>query len=163
MKKTWTISIAVIVAVVVAAVCLLPRSTWINQTLNAVKLDADGNEIGTVTIHIEGVHLDFLFFPDRLQVSILPFDHLRSVTLSRYNGVKGGTFPDAGGTYIKVWFSAWNLHAGAPCTGEIGFSDDFDCWLIRDYTNSVSYVASVSSEYTTDELKTHFSGKMPTH
>ena len=64
--------------VAILLVCILPWTTPVKKTLNAVKLDAEGNELGTVQIQLEGKKRDYLFRTDRFDVDITPFDNFQS-------------------------------------------------------------------------------------
>ena len=78
------ITIVLIVVVLIGALLyFLPWPTCVNLTLNAAKLDKDGNAVGNSTITIKGVMLDYLFQEDCLNVSIYPCTYYRVYLLCR--------------------------------------------------------------------------------
>ena len=67
------ICLAVVAAIVVLLYCF-PRQTLIDITLDAVKLDEDGNEIGTAQLHLTGRYVNYFILEDQLELSIDPID-----------------------------------------------------------------------------------------
>ena len=140
-----------------AAVCFLPRSTSINQTVTAAKLDQSGNETGTVEITIYGRKLDYLFQDPRLSLSFDPFDH--------YSWVEAADVVNEPEGFISIYpgtdFWCASYAAGNEVTDNIDdfllfFSPDLGRWAMVDYHNENRYVFSTSGDYSTQELFEYF-------
>lgn len=165
-KKIFLIIGIILMLAFIVGVILyyVPNVTKINVTLNAVTLDENGDEIGTVQIAMQGNKQDYLFQEDRVDLSISPFDNLVNITPSNQDGIAGVVHPIRSGDYSLVYYGASvqttvNVaDAYAFCT--LAFSDDLDCWAFRRYENGKEtyYVASVSGNYTTKELVAFFRG-----
>ena len=86
MNKTHISSLIVILlsCVLLVAACfyLFPiKNIPLNTTLNAVKLDADGNVIGTEQITIQGSFKEYLFKDRLMELKVTPFDRLKSINI----------------------------------------------------------------------------------
>ena len=168
-KKTFLIIGIILMLAFIVGVILyyVPYVTKINITLNAVKLDENGNEIGTVQIVIQGNKQDYLFQEDRVDLSIEPFDNLVNITPSNQDGIAGVIHPTFVGDYSLVYYGASvqttvNVtDAYAFCT--LAISDDLGRWAFRRSENGKEtyYVASVSGNDTTEELIAFFRGLIP--
>lgn len=114
-------------------------------SLSAVKLDANGNALGNVTLKFSGNITD-----EQADVEISPFDDLvrfmiSSGKLLRYD------FADFYFT-IVIAYSASQEEFYCPLI----FSPDGDYWLFSNETAEVYYYGSVSGTATTEELVDYF-------
>ncbi len=148
-----------IIALLVAAacLCLLPRKTDVSQTLHAVKLDDDGNEVGTAEIVIRGHYLDYLFRKDRMDITIKPFDEYSYIGLVRdaSSKVKGLVTKWEKVRYYQISIFV-EVNERWEYFGGLDFSPDFECWHFTLWGNHDHFVASSNGEYTTAELKEFF-------
>lgn len=79
MKKVLYILGAVFALILIVASCLylIPtKSTPFDLTLDALKTDNDGNELGTVPITLRGTLTEYLFRDDRISIEISPIEDL---------------------------------------------------------------------------------------
>lgn len=120
-------------------------------SLSAVKLDAEGNDLGNVTFNmtgtIDGTKADIAF--DRLDT----YESYNISTLEP-NGVEGGL--------LKFDFAEYSFFALTAYQGNntslfyVAFSSDGDYWLISNESESLYYYACVSGKATTEELIEYF-------
>lgn len=150
--------IIVVVALFIFAtilVCLIPRFTGVDVTLQAVKITNQGEALDTYEIVLRGNRLDYLFGNTALDLSIAPFDELSGFT--SHGEVKSLTESEI----FYAFFSAVNAATDDVAFLKLGFSPDMDRWILVNDTDQVYYVASVSGVYTTEELAEYFSRLIP--
>ena len=157
MKTKIIISTSVILLVIAAIVCFLPRSTRISQTFNAVKLDQNGSEICTVEISVSGQKLDYPRKDPRLIISIAPFDI--------YDRIQAAEWVDQPKGYIRIYpgTDLWHtsFSAARNDTKEIDdfylfISPEWDRFAIVDFHSNIYYVSSVEGDYSPQELFEYF-------
>lgn len=169
-KKRNAILLSFIACILLLALALylIPMPTRIDLVLDAVKVDAEGNELGTFQIQLAGFRYDYLFQKSRLNIDVQPFDEYASIMLSDvyYGGQK---IP---GAILKYDFTG-EMEAFEPdwtyvgCGGKkinqtygflasLAFSPDLDRWLFADHSGKVYYVASVSGTDATADLIGYF-------
>ncbi|MBE6976296.1 MAG: hypothetical protein E7439_03765 [Ruminococcaceae bacterium] len=68
-----------IVLLILAALYFIPKTTPIDLTLDTLKTDMDGNELGSVSITLKGNRKEYLLQEDRLTLTIDDFDHLYDI------------------------------------------------------------------------------------
>ena len=162
MHKRSIIFIAIIVLLFIATlVYIIPYSSAVPQTLNAVKVDAQGNVIEAVEISVQGKLKTYLFREDRLDIYIPAFDGFNWIKLSENqpSGVEG-KLVDAPENDIRYTALAGYKDNDVHFL-TLGFSPDLDSWILVDSTENVFYVACVSGKYTTQELITYFRALIP--
>lgn len=81
-----TLICSLLIALVVVLLWIFPRRISIDQTVNAVEVDANGTEIATLQIRIQGEILDYFFLDDRLAFTVDPFDDFTSIRASGNSG-----------------------------------------------------------------------------
>ena len=167
-KRFVGILCIILVIGAITGICLyhIPKKTPINVTLEAIKIDEHGSEIGTVNISIQGNLKEYMSQDACLDVDISPFDGLGNiepiVTLpSKLPGVISYTTPLKFGSVI---YSA-SLDEDKRAL-IIYFSTDFQYWLIcsrsPDHNNGMCYyAASTSVSDSLTELKDYFKGIIP--
>lgn len=142
----------------------------IDFTLDAIKLDADGNEIGTAKIHIYGDRLPSFLTEERIVLTIDPFDDLYQIEDAKLNDKIGhvqhiGKDPDNPG-FLRLLYNAKRTGTTDTITCVLTFSPDMQCFAFHcypfgsDYKETV-YVGSVSGDYSTRELIEFFNGLVP--
>ena len=172
MNKIWKCILycTAIILVLAALIYCVPSRTRVDVTLNAVKLDEDGTPIGTAKIHIEGYMLDYLLQDDRMELEIDPIENFDRISLRGVNGNKQQDVIDRFGKeyfgmdYLSVRFYGWDTFSESTASGLIYFTEEFECFAFqcKSFQQSpVYYVASVSGDYTTDELISFFNGLVP--
>lgn len=157
----------ILLALVFAAVLLyfVPCSTPIDLQMEAVKIDSEGNELGTYVLSIKGSKKDYLFQPSRLDVSIDPIDHINVITpadsITKFGSIPGMIETFLLGDYLHVSYGGWVeiTKEGIFCT--LAFSPDMQRWIFCDDSNRICYVASVDGAYTTAELMDYFQSMIP--
>ena len=173
MKKRFIAMIIIIAVVLMASFAHfeLPYE----HTLNAVKLDAQGNEIGTVDIPIQGIVRRSLLLPDELLAQVREFDSISGfdVDSAKYEKFVGDDFLHCTFATTDLGSKDDILHAFTNGSGElnptsytysVSISEDFDRWLIHvvvDDNEPVYYLATVSGKYTTQELQDFFEARLP--
>ena len=168
--KVLKITALCIVALLIVAALLyyVPWATPVDLTLNATKLDEAGNVLGTEEIHIKGHRLDYLFRDSRLVVDIEPFDTMKWTKLNDTSNGTGSIFTRKSHTLntecYYVNFGAWDTGVNDIATGELFFNEDFDPMVFwyRPFGNKACYyIASVSGNYSTQEIIQLFSDFVP--
>ena len=144
--------------------CILyfvPWSTPVDLTLDAAKLDQNGNVIGTAQITINGKRLDYLFQKNRLDIQIDPFDDWDNLMLSNdaATGKKGviNNFEDKF-EYINLFATSPN-----PTLCELYFTSDFNHLALNFRTKEgrCLYVASAENNRTPEEVIEYFQAIVP--
>ena len=140
---------------------LVPWSTPISLTLDAAKLDQNGNVIGTAQITINGKRLDYLIQKNRLVIQIDPFDDWDNFMLSddADTGKKGviNTFADKF-EYVNLFATSPN-----PTFCDLYFTRDFN-HIALNFLNEEGrclYVASAESKRTPEEVIEYFRAIVP--
>lgn len=157
MRRKIFCLIIVSVVMVITLVGFIPQTTHFDVTLEAAKLEGNRSVVENVTMHIWGNYNDYLFLTDRVEVSIAPFDDLRSFKLSTVNGVEGGIKSVGDQPYIVVACHGWSASTEEMIFADLAFSKDYDRWLFSNLSTNEHYVASASGKYSTDELIDFFS------
>lgn len=151
------ITIVLIVVVLIGALLyFIPWPTRVNLSLNAAKLDKDGNAVGNSTITIKGVMLDYLFQEDCLNVSIYPFDNFKWIKLSNHGTTnKRGIIYPHFQTCKKVYCYT-STDDLVFC--KLLFTKDFKyiAFVAENATERTYYVASANTEVSTEELAEYF-------
>ena len=155
------------IIIIVLAVCLfigallyfVPWITRVNLTLDAVKLDSDGNVVGNTTITIQGVMLDYLFQKDSLDVSIYPFDNIKWVKLSQYgNTNRVGVMQPHYRNCMEISCSTFDSNRMIFC--KLLFTKDFKyVAFIADFSGdggNTYYVASANEDVGIAEVIDYF-------
>lgn len=137
-----------------------PFMTRVDLTLNAVRMDHEGNVTGEAVIHVEGNRYDYLFQMSRLDVNIGAFDghyDIYAATFtSDYGDVVGAIRSYESDEYEFVTYAGMFEPKNDMFIGTLAFSPDLDKWIFCNKTYGVYYVASVSGEYTAAELADYF-------
>lgn len=157
------------ITIIVLAVCLfigallyfVPWITRVNLTLDAVKLDSDGNVVGDTTITIKGAMLDYLFQKDSLDVSIYPFDDFKWVNLSQDSTTnRVGIMRPHHKDCMEINCSTYDYHTNSMTFCKLLFTKDFKyVAFVADFPgdgDNIYYVASANNEVSTEELIAYF-------
>ena len=159
MNKNAPIRWILLFLIVLACILyFVPWSTPFDLTLNATKLDSDGNEIGTTQIHIQGKRLNYLFQMDRVDFELDPIDGWKSFGLSTYGTTqrKGVIIESPSGNIKAVTMHAIGDSDTAFVT--LYFTDSFDHFALRFVQDgeTTTYLASVGEDHTADKVIDHF-------
>jgi len=168
-KAIFTIVITLLVAALVAAVCLFPWPVRIDKTLTMTKLDAEGNELGTFDVHFQGKALNYLLREDLVLLEIDPFDGMKNIRTSDAGNAEDGLInrfgKEYGQEYCQLTLDAMRTSANANFVFlNLYFTEALDCFaLVCHEANGedFSYVASASGQYTTREIVEYFNGLVP--
>lgn len=146
-----------------ALLYIFPRQTPIDVTLEAVKLDAEGDEIGTAQLHITGRYVNYFFLEDKLELTMDPVDGLTQI-----GKFEDASFPhslgnETGTEYWEYSMPSYNPNSNSIEFGNLVFTEEFDriAYLTTVSGQDICYVGSVSAEYTTQELIDYFNGIVP--
>ena len=172
LRKIWNIAKGIFLVLGIVFILLLflyailsklPKSTTaVDVSLDMVKLDELGNEIGTFPVTIKGEIKEYWFHEDQLDVIISPFESYTEFEPGNSNGLPGGVF-DMHSMLHTVY------HGKGPDGNEafaVYFSKDLKYWafVVTKYTednpfySSARYVASTNSNDTVMDLKNYFDG-----
>lgn len=166
MRKTVCfIILGFLLLCITIGLCLytIPATVAINNTLQATKLDHNGNVIGTEEIALQGAFKNYLFKDDTLELSIGSFGTFNSIILANDNRGNTSTVPVVFADFYVMTFMAWDNTKDQSIFGTITASQDFEYWVFRvnHNDNPEYYVASASGEHTPDEIVQYFKGIAP--
>ena len=145
---------------------LFVQSTPIDKTLRMVKLDTEGNELGTFDVHFTGEYLDYLFDEDCVLLTIDPFDGMKNIKTTDTVNDEDGRITRFGKEY-GLEYCYLKLDAGTTYAGRfefviirLYFTEEMDRIALACNSNGQewTYVASLSGQYTTEEIVDHFGG-----
>ena len=142
------------------------KSIPIDGTLQMVKLDTDGNELGTFDVHFTGEHLVYLFDEDCILLTIDPFDGMKNIkttdTVNDEDGRITRFGKEHGLEYCQLILDAGTTYAGRFefVFIRLYFTEEMDRIALACNSNGQewTYVASISGQYTTEEIVDHFGG-----
>jgi hypothetical protein len=166
-KKVFLIIGGVLLLCLVAGLCLylIPQDHRnLNTTLQATKLDKDGNILGTEEIAMQGIFRDYRFQEDTVELSIAPFGIFKSIVFSGDSSWnKQSALSDIRGEFYQITFSAWNTSKDDYDFCTITTSRDFEYWVFHGDDNGqpIYYIASASGERTVEEIVQFFRGFAP--
>ena len=146
---TLVIILTVILFVFVVIVGLSIDVTKFNENMNAVKLDANGNILGSVSLGIQFNITEILLHDTRFSYSITDFDTLKSFT-------SGKDEPFSLLNYLFISTSAVRSDKKDIVFCNVYSSPEFDQWLIWNRSEDIFYVASLGDNRTTLEVLTYF-------
>lgn len=135
MKKIMYILGGILIFFLFMAVCLyfIPiQSTPFDLTLDALKTDNDGNELGAVPITVRGTLTEYLFRDDRIKLEIEPFEDLYDIEpweTDIYNSTDIGQ-PDEHGYYSLLWQASSTVVGEDSYLLSIWFQEDLSRWEI---------------------------------
>lgn len=159
--------IVVGIAVIAALLWFVPRSTRVDHTLSASKFDHHGDLVRTTEIRISGRKLDYLFQDSRVEFTITPFDGLAWIEPVLYANTNQeghlSTAPENDILYTFYYGFPTNppVYNDSMTQFRLGFSPDMDRWIIINDSDKVYYVASVSGNYSPQELVEYFRVLIP--
>ncbi len=167
-KRILFIIGGILLLCIVVGLCLylIPQEHRnLNATLQATKLDKDGNILGKDEIAMQGIFRDYRFQEDTVELSIAPFGIFKSIVFSGDSSWnKQSALSDIRGEFYGL---SGSVAYNNP-TDEVGFftittSRDFEYWVFRGEENDepVYYVASSSGERTVEEIVQFFRGFAP--
>ncbi len=157
-QKVKRIIVRVLIIALIVGVLLyfVPWPTRVNLSLNAAKLNSNGEPVGQSPIIIKGWRLDYLFQPDQLDVNIQPFDYFAWIQLSKSNGKEGVIFPHHGDCQ-EIRFACCSQDDDISFC-ELLFTNDFKyVAFVRDGDEQRTYyVASADGQVSYKELAEYF-------
>lgn len=159
-KKGLMICIVVVVLVSAVVLSVFPWPSTFSHTLNAVKLDSRGNEIGIVQLQISGIRTRSLFKSRLAQVSVEGLDSHPALTVSfAREGSQPGPYSDNYSANFNHVYISLTPGGGGSLFGTIHASKDLDRWMIHlrpGDGGEAYYMASVSGAYSPEELIRYF-------
>lgn len=183
MKKLIGVTLTVVLLLLCVVIFTIPKQLGNNadtsynplsdvkkfeKTLSCVKLDSNGNAIGTEQIAIILFADEDLLNSDAHEISITPFGGLPKLI---FGNELDGSPPKP----RKIADEFWCLHWVTPLasdnliSGQVYYSLDFEYWAFSHElpnnesleSKSVYYVASTSETRTTEEIVEFFQGLVP--
>ena len=147
-KQTIIILTAIILVIVAAIVCFTPRITRFDEVMTAVKIDAKGNQLGTVNFRVQASKYDFLFGQSKLSCWIPDFDTLKSFER------KENVSQNSEDYCFAVIGASTDQNTNIMC--DLYSSPDLTRWLLWNLNDNTFYVASSDPNLTTAELVSYF-------
>lgn len=160
MKKNKLIAVIAGVLILSAAVliCLLPHTTTLDYTLNAVCFNVNGKQTGTTQIVVQGHKTNKLFRDPQFELSVLPFDRLTWLQIIETEGENPVYQQDD----IRFsYYVAGDNRSGEVVQITVGFDSNLDRWIFINHARKVYYVASSSGNYSAEELSAYFISLIP--
>ena len=171
MNRKTALTVTLIVVVAALIVCLVPWPIPYRQTLNAVKIDASGKELGAVQIPFEGTKYTSLILGSTLDVTFGPIEdfHGTAVKTSTFRsspfhpyltlskGITNTTFEGDLTDAIKndgLTSTSYTCH--------LRISPDLDRWYIHIVTNNEQecyYVGAFRGSFSTAQLYEYFNSR----
>lgn len=158
-KPTLLILVSILLVIGICLFLFLPRSTPISISVTMVKLDAEGNELGTADFVMTGSQKDYLFKDSRLDVTFSDFEGLRlwNATVSEPEGIIGKIHTNEDlFDFCYYYPSAYRPETNRGEFVTIAFSKDYHYLLLANNTTKEYYYACVSGTATTQELIEYF-------
>lgn len=158
MKKIIILVAALLILAAALLICLLPRATTLEYTLDTVCFNADGEQMGMFQIVVQGQQTDALFRDPQLELSIMPFDRLSWLKVVAAEG-ENPVYHD--GDIRFSYYVAADKVTGEVGQCTLGFDSKMERWIIVDHSRQLYYVASTNSDYSADELTAFFVSLIP--
>lgn len=157
-KPTFLILISILLIIGICLFLFLPRSTPISISITMVKLDAEGNQIGTAEFVMTGAQKDYLFKDSRLDVTFSVFEDpdLLNNVVSHLDGIAGRIFDTLACDFRFIYPFAYDSETNSLYAVTLAFSKDYDYLLLANNTTKEYYYACVSGSATTEELIEYF-------
>ncbi len=157
-KRTLLILASVLLIIGICLFLFLPHSTPVSVSVAMVKLDAEGNALGTVDFVMTGSQKDYLFRGGRLDVTFSDFEGLTLLNngISHPDGMVGRIFNDPVCGFYYIVPSAYNPETNSLQGVALAFSEDYDYLLLANDTTKEYYYACVSGKATAQELIEYF-------
>ncbi len=167
-KRAVATLCGIFVILLILNLCLynISKNTPIKVSMEAVKLDEYGNQVGTVPIAINGYLKEYLFRSDALDVNIAPFDGLtdfepvEQLNDHVFGAIHNWQWSDWRSTFYTANGVGYFYHV------DMYFDQDFERWLFSPrgylYTSMESkkekyyYIASANEEDSLEDLKEYF-------
>ena len=159
-KAKWILWILIALLVI----SLIPWPIPYHKTMNAVKLDAQGNQLGTVQIQFDGPRWTSLLLADRIRVTTSPIDGFPStkVDTGKFTQQITEEFLSLSFGIVSTDFIS-NDHSHGY-SYRLHVSPDFDRWMIHivvDNAEEFYYIGCVSGEASTQDLLNYFEPYAP--
>lgn len=157
-KPILFIAVALILAAVLL-ICLLPRTTKTDYTINASGFTAEGDPAGDFQINVHATKTETLFGEPRLELSIEPFAQQTWLKVIEAEGENPVYQMD---DMQFMFFSAGDsvlVDRAAQMT--VYFDENLDRWLFVNNSRNVYYMGTVSGDYSLAELTDYFWGMIP--
>lgn len=155
MYKTTILLIVIALLIISFLLYAIPWQTSIDLTLNATKLDKEGNALGTAQIALRGEKLDFLFQPSCISLDVTMEGRSVNFNTDGYQNRSGAEiqkYSHRDDYYINLTgFEGQEL-----CWLLVYISPDLTRWMLYDYKGEAYYVASVNETDTAQDLWDYF-------
>ena len=167
MKKKLLLIIPVVFILAMIA-CLIPWPIPYCKTLNAVKIDASGKELGTAQITVDGIKYTSVFLGTTLEATFASIEESPDFKIntskfrtSPFYPYLTQSFVIADTSYEGELIDAIQNDAltNNAYTYHLRTSEDLDCWYIHILQNNeqeIYYVGSFSGSFTSAELYAYF-------
>lgn len=158
-KKTIMFIAVALILATVTLICLLPRTTKTDYTINASGFTAEGDPAGDFQINVQATKKETLFGEPRLELSIEPFAQQTWLKVIEAEGENPVYQMD---DIQFMFFSAGDsVLVNRAAHMKVCFDENMDRWLFVNHSRNVYYMGSVSGDYSIEELTDYFGGMIP--
>lgn len=166
-RKTAIITGISILVVLVLLICVIPIPMKFQPTMQAIKLDGEGNQVGTVQLQLDGWIARSLWSKSLWSLNILSFEDYpeADVPVSRASkDIQGGYNTTSVVINLITPELLTEGGEGESYGFHVAYTDDLECWCIRVDTGGVPghyYLGSASGETSAQELMEIFKNRLP--
>ena len=152
-----SIILLIIIAVLIVGFLLyaIPLQTNIDLTLNATKLDKDGNELGAAQIILQGEKSDYLFQPSYISLDVTIEGRSVNFNTDGYQNRSGAEIRKYS-HHDYYYIIPTGFEGQELCWLPVYISPDLTRWMLYDSANETYYVASVNETDTAQSLWEYF-------
>lgn len=155
MYKTTILLIVIAVLCLGILLYLVPWQTRVDVTLNATKLDKDGNELGAAQIILQGEKSDYLFQPSYISLDVTIEGRSVNFNTDGYQNRSGAEIQKY--SHFDYYYITLIGYDGQDlCWLPVNISPDLTRWMLYDFANETYYVASVNETDTAQSLWDYF-------
>lgn len=170
LKKVIVTAMVVLILAITLGHCYIPLPY--HHTINAIKIDAEGNRIGNIEITLDGTKMSSLFRKNTLLVDVGSIDDVPvfEVDSSQYEQHFNENFlhcqfviDDISDVIGSIMYEE-DITQSNSYNYYVCISNDFDQWLISVSVNDdpkVYYMGSVSGSKSYDQLAEYFARVLP--
>lgn len=148
------IFIGILSALLIAAVCTLPKPSRINERMTGAVITKEGETIRDVRFIVDGWKLDYLFKNDKIKVNI-SFSIDGRKPLLHHAQTYGPLFYSPPSYYLTSYGSY-------QTNGYFAIAANYDCCILTNVSRSGDYmIGSSAPDYDTDAILSFFEEMLP--
>lgn len=155
-RKKWVI-IGILSALLIAAVCFLPRPSRINERMSGAIITEEGEIIRDVRFIVDGWKLEYLFREERIEADITFSIDGRKPFLSHAH--TGGLLFHAPPSCYLTGYSAYQTEKNKPVGGYFAITSDYDRCILTNVSSQKGYmVGATAPDVGVDDILKTFEG-----